>query len=114
MSAKLTLALRSGTVGIAQLLRVQLGLAVMVELTAKRGDKLEAGESVATVEGQASVQDASIPVSGEVTDVNDDVEGDPSLIDQGDEGWLVKIRADSVADVGKLMSEEEYKKFCKG
>ena len=111
MSAELTLAVRSSTVGIAQLLRVQLGLAVMIELTANRGDRLEAGESVATVEGQASVQDAPIPVSGEVTDVNDDVEGDPSLIGEGDEGWLVKVK-DCMFDM-ELMSKDKYEEYCK-
>jgi len=84
----------------------------MVDFAVKAGDKVEAGESVAIIEGQASVQDALSPISGEVVQVNEEVDNDASLIDDGDEGWLVRIKASDSAEIAKLMSEDEYKKFC--
>jgi glycine cleavage system H lipoate-binding protein len=42
------------------------------------------------------------------------VEEKPSLIGEGDEGWLVRISASDPAEISQLMSEDEYKKFCEG
>ena len=66
-----------------------------------------AGETCGEVESTKSVSDLYSPVTGEVMEINDDVVGDPALInsDPYGAGWLFKVRRDRE---GPLMSAEEY------
>ncbi len=55
------------------------------------------------------------PVAGEVVEVNDAVVDDPELLndDPHGEGWLVKIRFSSAADLKALMNAEKYEEYVK-
>ena len=68
---------------------------------------MTAGETCGEVESTKSVSDLYAPVTGEVTEVNDAVVGDPSLInsDPYGAGWLFKV---AVAEEGPLLSAEDY------
>jgi glycine cleavage system H protein len=87
---------------------------VSIVFDVKAGDTFTAGKAFAVVEGQTTAQDVFSPISGRVVQVNEKVEEKPSLIGEGDEGWLVRISASDPAEIGQLMSEDEYKKFCEG
>ena len=93
-------------IGISAVAADALGDIVYVDLP-EVGSTVTAGETCGEVESTKSVSDLYAPVTGEVTEVNDAVVGDPSLInsDPYGAGWLFKV---AVAAVGPLMSAQEY------
>jgi glycine cleavage system H protein len=98
------------TVGITSHAADALGDVVFVQLP-EVGDTVTAGESCGELESTKSVSDLYAPVSGEVTEVNQDVVDDPSLVNSApfEGGWLFKMRVtDEPAD---LLSADEYTAF---
>jgi glycine cleavage system H protein len=100
------------TVGITSYATEQLGDVVFVELP-EVGRKLEAGKSFGVVEAVKTVSDLYAPIGGEVAEVNGAVADNPALVNQSPfgEGWLVKIKPASGADLGKLLSNVDYEKL---
>ncbi|MEU2333550.1 glycine cleavage system protein GcvH [Streptomyces sp. NPDC006654] len=100
-------------VGITEHAANALGDVVFVQLPAV-GDTVTAGETCGELESTKSVSDLYSPVTGEVTEVNEDVVEDPSLVNSApfEGGWLFKVRfADEPAD---LLSADEYTAFAAG
>lgn len=96
-------------VGITDHAQSQLGDLVYVELP-EVGDRVEAGDACAVVESVKAASDVYSPVTGEVTAVNEDLEGSPELVNQdafGD-GWLFALNVDDAGAVDKLMDAEAY------
>ena len=93
-------------IGISAVAADALGDIVYVDLP-EVGSTVTAGETCGEVESTKSVSDLYAPVTGEVTEVNDAVVGDPSLInsDPYGAGWLFKVAAESD---GPLLSAEDY------
>lgn len=93
-------------IGISAVAADALGDIVYVDLP-EVGSTVTAGETCGEVESTKSVSDLYAPVTGEVTEVNDAVVGDPSLInsDPYGAGWLFKVAAESD---GPLLSAQEY------
>ena len=103
----------AGTVGISEHAQDQLGDVVFVELPAV-GTKLEANAEMAVVESNKAASDVYAPVSGEVIEVNPELEDRPELINESaeDKGWLVKLKlTDTSTD--SLMSAADYQDFIK-
>lgn len=102
------------TLGITDFAQNKLGDIVFVELP-EVGTIIEAGEAIGNIESVKAVSEIFCPVSGEVLEVNKDLEEEPDLINTScfDDGWIVKIKIDpaDLADVG-LMSDEEYNQYC--
>lgn len=95
------------TVGITEHAANALGDVVFVDLPAV-GDTVTAGETCGELESTKSVSDLYSPVSGEVTEINEDVVADPSLVNSApfEGGWLFKVRVtDEPAD---LLTADEY------
>jgi glycine cleavage system H protein len=86
-----------------------LGDVVYAELPAP-GTDVRAGEPIGLVESSVAVCEIVAPVSGVVVDVNSNVEGSPDTItaDPFEGGWLLAIRPSDPAEVGALLSGEEY------
>jgi glycine cleavage system H protein len=100
------------TVGITDHAQEQLGDVVYVELPGV-GDHVEKSEPFGVVESTKAVSDVYAPVSGEVTEVNDDLPDNPELVNEdpyGD-GWLVKIKVGDLADLADLLTAAEYRAF---
>lgn len=100
------------TIGITDHAQEQLGDVVFVELPAV-GDRVEKADAFGVVESTKAVSDVYAPLSGEVTEVNDDLPDNPELINEdpyGD-GWMVKITLGDQADLEDLMTADEYRKF---
>ena len=98
------------TVGITSHAADALGDVVFVQLP-EVGATLTAGETCGELESTKSVSDLYSPVSGEVTEVNQDVADDPSLVNSApfEGGWLFKVK---VSDEGAdLLSAAEYDAF---
>ncbi|MGP4112059.1 glycine cleavage system protein GcvH [Streptomyces sp. 4N509B] len=101
------------TVGITRYAADQLGDVVFVQLPAV-GSTVAAAEPCGELESTKSVSDVYSPVSGEVTEVNQDVVDDPSLINSApfEAGWLFRVRLTGEAGVaGELLTADEYETF---
>jgi glycine cleavage system H protein len=100
------------TVGITDYAQHELGDVVYVELP-KPGTKLNAGQSLGTVESVKAVSDIYAPVSGEVTEVNSSLAEAPEAINKDPHGkaWLIKLRLANPSEVGKLMNAAAYEAF---
>lgn len=95
------------TVGITEHAANALGDVVFVQLP-EVGATVAAGETCGELESTKSVSDLYSPVGGEITEVNEDVVNDPSLVNSApfEGGWLFKVRVtDEPAD---LLTAAEY------
>lgn len=99
-------------VGITDYAQKELGDVVYVELP-QVGRKVKQGESFAVVESVKAVSDVYAPVSGEVVEINKELENKPELINQSphEKGWMAVIAMQNPAELDALMSAAEYEKF---
>jgi glycine cleavage system H protein len=111
----LTLDGNIATVGITNHAQEQLGDVVFVELP-KIGAQITANASVATVESVKAASEVYTPVSGEVVAVNDELTGDPAMVNRAAEGdgWFMKIKLANQAELDGLMDKAAYDKFVAG
>jgi glycine cleavage system H protein len=98
-----------GTVGITEFAQKQLGDVVYVELPAV-GRSLKAGESFGTVESVKAVSELFAPISGEVVEVNPDLQAKPESINKDPYGaaWMIVLRVADPAEPGALMDAVAY------
>ena len=101
-----------GTVGLADFAQNELGDIVFVEMP-REGDEFDQKDEFAVVESVKAVADIYIPVSGTITEVNEDLLDQPELVndDPYGEGWFVKLEVDDEAELDNLMQAEEYEKY---
>jgi glycine cleavage system H protein len=100
------------TVGITDYAQHELGDVVYVEFP-KPGTKLNAGQSLGTVESVKAISDIYAPVSGEVAEVNSGLTETPETInkDPHGKGWLIKLKLANPAELSKLMNAAAYEAF---
>jgi glycine cleavage system H protein len=98
-------------VGITDYAQGELGDIVYVELPAP-GDSFSKGETFGTVEAVKAVSDLFMPAGGEVVEVNDALNDDPSLInsDPYGDGWLITIRIKGSGELDGLLGPDDYAK----
>lgn len=103
------------TIGITNHAQEQLGDVVFVELPAI-GKKVEQNGEAAVVESVKAASEVYAPVSGEVVDVNKELEGDPALVNRSAEGeaWFMKVKLSNPAELDGLMDKAAYDKFVEG
>ncbi|WP_320776989.1 glycine cleavage system protein GcvH [Streptomyces sp. CRN 30] len=101
------------TIGITEFAANALGDVVYAQLP-EVGSTVTAGETCGELESTKSVSDLYAPVTGEVTEINDDVVGDPSLVNSApfEGGWLFKVRV--TEEPKDLLSADEYAAFSAG
>ena len=104
----------TGTVGITDYAQSQLGDVVYVELPTV-GKTVQKGGEAAVVESVKAASEVYAPVSGEVVEVNSELESAPGTVneDPADRGWFLKIRFTDKAELDGLLSEEQYQDFVK-
>lgn len=100
--------------GITDYAQSQLGDVVFVELPAA-GKSFGTGEQVAVVESVKAASEVYAPVSGEVVEVNSELEGAPAMVneDSAGKGWFVKIRVADQGELAALMDEAAYSEYLK-
>jgi glycine cleavage system H protein len=100
--------------GITEFAQQELGEVVYVELP-EVGQVFDANDEIGTIESVKAVAEVYSPVAGEIVEINDSVVDDPELLneDPHTEGWLVKVRFSSAADLKSLMSSEQYEEYVK-
>ena len=99
-------------IGITDYAQHELGDIVFVELP-EVGDELEAGEPLGSIEAVKAVEDIVSPISGEVLEINEDLEDKPEMINQDafDDGWLVKVAVSDKDELENLMDAKAYKEL---
>ncbi len=97
------------TVGITDYAQQQLGDVVFVELP-KVGRTLKKAEAAAVVESVKAASDVYAPVTGEVVAANEELAGEPALVNTDAQGkaWFFKIKIADKSELGGLMDEAAY------
>ena len=100
------------TVGISQFAQEQLGDVVFVELP-DIGKAVVQNGDVAVVESVKAASEVYAPVSGEVIEVNAELEDDPELVNRAPtgEGWFMKIKISDPSQLDDMMDEAAYNDF---
>ena len=103
----------TATIGITKHATEQLGDIVFTEVPDK-GKTFEAGGEAAVVESVKAASDVYSPIAGEVTESNEAIVSDPSLVNQDPEGngWFFKIKVSSPEQLNDLINKEDYDKFA--
>ena len=102
----------TATIGITKHATEQLGDIVFTEVPDK-GKTFEAGGEAAVVESVKAASDVYSPITGEVTESNEAIVSDPSLVNQDPEGsgWFFKVKVTNPEQINELMSKDDYDKF---
>ena len=99
----------TATIGITSHAEQELGDMVYVELP-KAGSQFDANESFGTVESVKAVSELFMPVSGEVIEVNQELDPMPEVIndDAYGRGWMIRVRMRDRSELDNLLSRAEY------
>ena len=103
-------------VGLSDFAQDQLSDLVYFEPLVDIGDIVEAEGNLATVESVKSAGDVLSPVSGEIIEINGDLEDEPEIIntDPYGNGWMYKIEMSDPTEIEGLLTAEEYQEQCEG
>ena len=96
-------------IGVSDHAQELLGDLVFVELP-EVGSSVSAGDSVAVIESVKAASDTYAPVSGEIIEVNEELEDSPERIndDPYGDGWMYKIQMEDPDEVGDLLDAGAY------
>ena len=99
-------------IGISDYAQGELGDIVFIEIETE-GEELDKEEVFGTIEAVKTVSDVFMPVSGNVEEVNPELEDSPDLVnkDPYGKGWLIKVKMSDPAEADDLMDVEKYKEF---
>ena len=99
-----------GTIGITDFAQNQLSDIVYVEVVVSPGDKINKGDTIATIESVKAAADVYSPVSGEVTEINEDLPDTPERVNSDPYGaaWLVKLNLSDTSEPDKLLDAAAY------
>ncbi|MCD6098340.1 glycine cleavage system protein GcvH [bacterium] len=99
-------------VGITDYAQGEMGDIVFIEIC-EVGTKVEQGKPFCTIEAVKAVSDVFAPVSGEVIEVNGDLESSPETInrDPYGDGWIAKIKMSNTEEKKNLLSAKEYRQL---
>jgi glycine cleavage system H protein len=104
----------SATIGITDYAQNALGDIVYVELP-KVGTTIAQYANIGVVESVKAVSDLFTPISGEVVETNQALEGDPASVNREPygTGWLLRVRVSKPEETKSLLSPDEYDNIAK-
>ena len=96
-------------VGITDYAQSELGEIVFVDVPTL-GETVAQGEVFGSVEAVKTVSDLNMPVTGEVPELNEALDGQPELVNNDPycEGWMIKISVKDASELDKLMDAAAY------
>ena len=99
----------SGIIGITNYAQENLGDITFVELPSP-GDSIAKSDVFGVVESVKAASDLYMPVSGEILEVNAELENSPDILnkDPYESGWLLKIKIHDQAETESLLSAADY------
>jgi glycine cleavage system H protein len=100
-------------VGITDFAQSELGDVVFVDLP-EVGDTVSAEVEFGAVESVKAASDLIAPISGEILEVNDELVGEPELLNKDPyKNWLLKVKLENPDELSELLNIEEYEAFIK-
>ena len=104
-----------GTIGISDFAQKEFGDIVYVELPSV-GEKFKKGDACANIESVKAVDDIYTPISGEIIEVNVELDDNPENInkDPYGKGWIFKIKIEDKKEIENLMNNNQYNDFLNG
>lgn len=99
-------------VGITHHAQEELSDVVYVELP-EQGQNAEEGDTVAVVESVKAASDIYAPLSGEIVEVNAELEEDSSLVNSSpyESGWIFKLKLSDIGQLENLLTADGYGDF---
>ncbi len=99
-------------IGITDYAQGELGDIVFIELPEK-GAKVDQNESFGTIEAVKAVSDLYAPLTGEVVEINTNLEDSPEVVnsDPYGEGWMIKIKISDQQELDNLLDHNQYKEL---
>lgn len=100
---------RKVTIGITEYAQKQLGDIVFVDLPAV-GEQFAAKNTMATIESITTVSDITAPVSGEIIEINDNLEHSPEWVNQDPygKGWIAVVEFSDPTELKNLLDATAY------
>jgi glycine cleavage system H protein len=100
------------TIGITDYAQCELGDIVFIEFP-DLNTEFKKGESIGTIEAVKTVADIYMPLSGKIVSLNDELNDDPSLVNNNpfNKGWMLKVQIMHKEEVSELMNTEKYNNF---
>lgn len=101
-------------IGVTDYAQAELSDVVFVELP-ELGSQVEAGQAFGVVESVKAVSDLVAPLSGEVVEVNEDLDEHPEWVNEEPygRGWIIAIAPEDLDAIDALMSAEAYRTYVK-
>jgi glycine cleavage system H protein len=102
-------------IGITSYAVDQLGDVTLVDLPAV-GTDVQAQERFGDIESVKTVSELFAPVSGEVVEVNGELESSPENVNEGpyEKGWMVAIKISDPGELDRLMDAASYEEYLGG
>ena len=98
-------------IGITDYAQHSLGSIVFVEMPSV-GDEIDMDDNLGVVESVKAASDIVMPVTGEVLEINEDLEDNPELINEAPyENHLIIVKLSDKSELDDLMGKEEYEAF---
>ncbi|MCD1117526.1 glycine cleavage system protein GcvH [Chryseobacterium turcicum] len=99
----------TATIGITEFAQKELGEIVYVDLP-NTNHSFKQDEVFGSVEAIKTVSDLFMPLSGEVTEINEQLLREPTLVNSNpfDKGWMIKIEIEDLKETENLLTAEQY------
>ncbi len=103
---------KKATVGITDYAQEALGDVVYVDLPEVDAE-VEANSEIGEIESTKATSSVIAPVSGKITEVNDDLSESPEILNEDPygKGWIAVMELDDASELDDLMDASEYSKF---
>lgn len=101
-----------GYIGITPYAAKQLGNVVYVDMP-EEGDEVVKDEEFGAIESVKAASDLFSPVSGEVVEVNTELEDNPKLVsDDPMANWIIKVKLSDMSELDELLDQAAYDELC--
>ena len=99
-------------IGVTDFAQKELGDIVYIEVETI-SETLSKDEVFGTIEAVKTVSDLFLPMSGEIVELNENIEDDPELVNSSpyNEGWIIKLSFSDLKEKDSLLSSEQYQEL---
>lgn len=96
-------------IGITDFAQSELGEIVYVDVDTV-GSTVEAGDNFGSIEAVKTVSDLLMPLTGEVLELNEELEDAPQYVNEDPygKGWIIKVAIANPDEIGQLLSAADY------
>lgn len=102
----------TGVVGISDHAQSQLGDIIFVDVNTL-GEEISQNDVFGSVDAVKTASDLFLPISGEIIEINSQLESNPELVnnDPYGDGWIIKIKIKDSSELDSLMDADSYQNF---